>query len=228
MRSGLFIFPLLSMTSLQALENEGSQGKYIMEFSEPLFSIHQENLKVFLSGDEMVTKGDGVFELFNVNIKLENELKESSLSAEQAHYNDTKKLMNFRSSVNLVFSTDEDKLKLRTENLSIDLDEELVTSNDFTTLDLNGSHITAKSFKYDLKKEAEFLVQFYEGEFIDKNSLENYGKAKSIKLLKDNTILLQGNASFNQGSLKIMAESIYYDYLEKSVIKSLNAKITNG
>ena len=228
MRSGLFIFTLLYLTSLQALDDEGSQDKYIMEFSEPLLSIHQENLKVFLSGDEMATRGDGVFELLNVNTKLENELKESHLSAEQAHYNDAQKLMNFKRSVNLVFDTDEDRVKLRTENLSIDLAEELVTSNYFTTLDLNGSHITAKRFTYDLKEEAEFLVQFHEGEFIDKDSLENFGKAKSIKLLKDNTILLQGNASFNQGSLNIIAESIYYDYLEKSVIKSLNAKITNG
>ena len=71
------------------------------------------------------------------------------------------------------------------------------------------------------------MVEFFEGEFIDKESSENYGKADSLQVLKNNIILLKGNATLTQGTINIAAESIYYDYLERSVIKSINAKVTN-
>ena len=227
MKLDLFIIGLF-MTSMYAMDSDSLMNKYSMEFSEPLFSIHQENLKVFLSGDEMKTKGDGIFEMFNVNTRLENDFRESNLSSEQAYYNEALKLIKFIRSVNLVFNTDKNGAQLRTDNLSVDLTKELITSSEFTTLHLNGSHISADSFSYDLKKDSEFLFHFYNGEFIDKSSLDTFGSAESIKLLENNTILLQGNASLNQGDLNISAESIYYDYQKKSVMKSLNAKITSG
>ena len=42
-----------------------------------------------------------------------------------------------------------------------------------------------------------------------------------------NKILLEGNALFTQKGLRIEADSIYYDYLEKKIIKSINAKVTS-
>jgi len=227
MKLDLFIIGLF-MTSAYAIDSDSAKNKYSMEFSKPLFSIHQENLKVFLSGDEMKTKGDGIFEMFNVNTRLENNFRKSNLSSEQAYYNDAQKLIKFIRSVNLVFDTNKDGAQLKTDNLSVDLTKELITSNEFAKLHLNGSHISADGFSYDLKKDTEFLLHFHNGEFIDKNSLETFGSAESIKLLDNNTILLQGNASFSQGDLNITAESIYYDYLKKSVTKSFNAKITSG
>ena len=49
----------------------------------------------------------------------------------------------------------------------------------------------------------------------------------SIIELGNNKILLEGSALFNQKGLRIEADSIYYDYLEKKIIKSINAKVTS-
>ena len=228
MKAIFYICVLFSVAASTALDNElREEAEFKMEFSNPLLSIYQKGLKINLAGDQMSSKENGVFTLLNVNTKIEKELQESNLSANHAVYNELQNYIDFTRSVNLIFNTDNDKAQLKTDTLAIDLNKEIIISKDLAELYLTGFYISAKSFIYNLKTGSEYLVEFFEGEFIDKESSENYGKADSLQVLKNNIILLKGNATLTQGTINIAAESIYYDYLERSVIKSINAKVTN-
>ena len=228
MKAIFYICVLFSVATSTALDNElREEAEFKMGFSNSMLSIHQKDLKINLAADQMRSKENGIFTLLNVNTKIEKELQESNLSANHAVYNEVQNYIDFTRSVNLIFNTDNDKAQLKTETLAIDLNKEIIISKDLAELYLTGFYISAKSFIYNLKTGSEYLVEFFEGELIDKESSENYGKADSLQVLKNNIILLKGNATLTQGTINIAAESIYYDYLERSVIKSINAKVTN-
>ena len=116
---------------------------------------------------------------------------------------------------------------LKTESLKINLAHKMVKSDSESNLDLNESQIISKGFQYNFNEELEPYLKFIKGEFKDKRDSENYGIADNLKLIDKNKILLEGNALFTQKGLRIEADSIYYDYLEKKIIKSINAKVTS-
>ena len=170
---------------------------------------------------------NGIVELTNVLSKFGSESKKSEITADFAFYNKDKEIIGFKNSVNFNFITNKSLAYLKTESLKINLAHKMVRSDSESNLDLNESQIISKGFQYNFNEEREPYLKFIKGEFKDKRDSENYGIADNLKLLDKNKILLEGNALFNQKGLRIEADSIYYDYLEKKIIKSINAKVTS-
>ena len=197
-----------------------------IELDSPSFSISQKNLKIYMTGDKMNMYQQGVFELSNVSTKLESKSKKSRISSNFALYNQNEEIIDFKKSVDFNFITNKNSAYLRTESLKINLVNKIIESDTESDLYLDQSHIASQGFQYSFNEDLEPYLEFIKGEFKDKKDTENNGTADSLKLLDNNRILLEGNALFNQKGLRIEADSIYYDYLERKIIKSINAKVS--
>ena len=78
MKAIFYICVLFSVATSTALDNElREEAEFKMEFSNPLLSIYQKDLKINLAGDQMRSKENGIFTLLNVNTKIEKELQDT-------------------------------------------------------------------------------------------------------------------------------------------------------
>jgi LPS export ABC transporter protein LptC len=222
----LVFFSLLIVSADENNEVESIEEPKI-ELTKPSFSINQKNLKIYMTGEKMKMNQNGIVELTNVLSKFGSESKKSEITADFAFYNKDKEVIGFKDSVNFNFITNKSLAHLKTESLKINLAHKMVKSDSESNLDLNESQIISKGFQYNFNEELEPYLKFIKGEFKDKRDSENYGIADNLKLIDKNKILLEGNALFTQKGLRIEADSIYYDYLEKKIIKSINAKVTS-
>jgi len=62
------------------------------------------------------------------------------------------------------------------------------------------------------------------------SNLQSLDKGYADKIIlssDDNILILDGKASFNQEGMIIKSDLIHYDYLKKTIIKSINSQIQN-
>lgn len=201
----------------------------IYTLANPIFHFAAENKQIKIKGKNSYLNQDlnHIIQNPEVHIKALNSLID--INSLEAKYNKRLKIIEFQDSVKLVASADDDDMKLETEELSLDLDNENITSTSKVFASLN--NLTVNSIGIDLMQQEEgFEAKFHKGNFqLDYQGSVHKGYADEIViLLKTNKLIMKGEAYFNQDGFIIESDLLHYDLEENKIIKSINSKIQNS
>lgn len=157
--------------------------------------------------------------------------KESiNLRSENGNINLENQDLHFYDNVEGQFTYNGKIFNLRTQNLISNLKEKSILSKERTFFKGNNIEIASSSLEISkipaegikiIFREAD-LDQINDGLRIDK------GKANKIEFfIEKDLMLMQGNAEFYEGNMRIISDEIHYSLEEDRVLKSVNAKIIN-
>ena len=157
--------------------------------------------------------------------------KESiNLRSENGNINLENQDLHFYDNVEGQFTYNGKIFNLRTQNLISNLKEKSILSKERTFFEGNNIEIVSSSLEISkipaegikiIFREAD-LDQINDGLRIDK------GKANKIEFfIEKDLMLMQGNAEFYEGNMRIISDEIHYSLKEDRVLKSVNAKIIN-
>lgn len=172
-----------------------------------IVDLNKSSYKSFKNGKESI-----ILRSENGNINLENQ---------DLHFYDN---------VEGQFTYNGKIFNLRTQNLISNLKEKSILSKERTFFKGNNIEIASSSLEISkipaegikiIFREAD-LDQINDGLRIDK------GKANKIEFfIEKDLMLMQGNAEFYEGNMRIISDEILYSLEEDRVLKSVNAKIIN-
>lgn len=157
--------------------------------------------------------------------------KESiNLRSENGNINLENQDLHFYDNVEGQFTYNGKIFNLRTQNLISNLKEKSILSKEKTFFEGDNIEIVSSSLEISkipaegikiIFREAD-LDQINDGLRIDK------GKANKIEFfIEKDLMLMQGNAEFYEGNMRIISDEIHYSIEEDRVLKSVNAKIIN-
>lgn len=152
------------------------------------------------------------------------------LRSENGNINLENQDLHFYDNVEGQFTYNGKIFNLRTQNLISNLKEKSILSKERTFFKGNNIEIASSSLEISkipaegikiIFREAD-LDQINDGLRIDK------GKANKIEFfIEKDLMLMQGNAEFYEGNMRIISDEIHYSIEEDRVLKSVNAKIIN-
>ena len=152
------------------------------------------------------------------------------LRSENGNINLENQNLHFYDNVEGQFTYNGKIFNLRTQNLISNLKEKSILSKERTFFKGNNIEIASSSLEISkipaegikiIFREAD-LDQINDGLRIDK------GKANKIEFfIEKDLMLMQGNAEFYEGNMRIISDEIHYSIEEDRVLKSVNAKIIN-
>ena len=152
------------------------------------------------------------------------------LRSENGNINLENQDLHFYDNVEGQFTYNGKIFNLRTQNLISNLKEKSILSKERTFFEGNNIEIVSSSLEISkipaegikiIFREAD-LDQINDGLRIDK------GKANKIEFfIEKDLMLMQGNAEFYEGNMRIISDEIHYSLEEDRVLKSVNAKIIN-
>ena len=152
------------------------------------------------------------------------------LRSENGNINLENQDLHFYDNVEGQFTYNGKIFNLRTQNLISNLKEKSILSKERTFFEGNNIEIVSSSLEISkipaegikiIFREAD-LDQINDGLRIDK------GKANKIEFfIEKDLMLMQGNAEFYEGNMRIISDEIHYSIEEDRVLKSVNAKIIN-
>ena len=152
------------------------------------------------------------------------------LRSENGNINLENQDLHFYDNVEGQFTYNGKIFNLRTQNLISNLKEKSILSKERTFFKGNNIEIASSSLEISkipaegikiIFREAD-LDQINDGLRIDK------GKANKIEFfIEKDLMLMQGNAEFYEGNMRIISDEILYSLEEDRVLKSVNAKIIN-
>jgi lipopolysaccharide export system protein LptA len=152
------------------------------------------------------------------------------LRSENGNINLENQDLHFYDNVEGQFTYNGKIFNLRTQNLISNLKEKSILSKERTFFKGNNIEIASSSLEISkipaegikiIFREAD-LDQINDGLRIDK------GKANKIEFfIEKDLMLMQGNAEFYEGNMRIISDEIHYSLKEDRVLKSVNAKIIN-
>ena len=152
------------------------------------------------------------------------------LRSENGNINLENQNLHFYDNVEGQFTYNGKIFNLRTQNLISNLKEKSILSKERTFFKGNNIEIASSSLEISkipaegikiIFREAD-LDQINDGLRIDK------GKANKIEFfIEKDLMLMQGNAEFYEGNMRIISDEIHYSLEEDRVLKSVNAKIIN-
>ena len=150
------------------------------------------------------------------------------LRSENGNINLENQDLHFYDNVEGQFTYNGKIFNLRTQNLISNLKEKSILSKERTFFKGNNIEIASSSLEISkipaegikiIFREAD-LDQINDGLRIDK------GKANKIEFfIEKDLMLMQGNAEFYEGNMRIISDEILYSLEEDRVLKSVNAKI---
>ena len=153
------------------------------------------------------------------------------LRSENGNINLENQDLHFYDNVEGQFTYNGKIFNLRTQNLISNLKEKSILSKERTFFKGNNIEIASSSLEISkipaegikiIFREAD-LDQINDGLRIDK------GKANKIEFfIEKDLMLMQGNAEFYEGNMRIISDEIHYSLEEDRVLKSVNAKIINN
>ena len=172
-----------------------------------------------------------IVDLKKSSYKSFNNGKESIiLRSENGNINLENQDLHFYDNVEGQFTYNGKIFNLRTQNLISNLKEKSILSKERTFFKGNNIEIASSSLEISkipaegikiIFREAD-LDQINDGLRIDK------GKANKIEFfIEKDLMLMQGNAEFYEGNMRIISDEIHYSLEEDRVLKSVNAKIIN-
>ena len=229
----IFLFPFLFIIHLalsynltgEIIDNEYQSNSYI---ERPNFYVFNTNQSLQLKGDQARLKGDSQYFIKNVDASLVSAFSESNITSEEANYDKNLETIEFEQSVNFSHSREKDNFSINTEFLGFDIaNSKLFTDKraevNFNKIKINSDGVILETLSGIISAE------FKKGNLEIQNlgSIYKGSADKIIILSEDNTLILEGQAIFDQVGLILQADLIHYDYQENKILKSTNSEIKN-
>ena len=152
------------------------------------------------------------------------------LRSENGNINLENQDLHFYDNVEGQFTYNGKIFNLRTQNLISNLKEKSILSKERTFFKGNNIEIASSSLEISKIPAEGIKIIFREADLDQINSELRIKKGKASKIeffLEKDLMLMQGNAEFYEGNMRIISDEILYSLEEDRVLKSVNAKIIN-
>ena len=172
-----------------------------------IVDLNKSSYKSFKNGKESI-----ILRSENGNINLENQ---------DLHFYDN---------VEGQFTYNGKIFNLRTQNLISNLKEKSILSKEKTFFEGDNIEIVSSSLEISKIPAEGIKIIFREADLDQINAGLRIDKGKANKIeffIEKDLMLMQGNAEFYEGNMRIISDEIHYSLEEDRVLKSVNAKIIN-
>ena len=152
------------------------------------------------------------------------------LRSENGNINLENQDLHFYDNVEGQFTYNGKIFNLRTQNLISNLKEKSILSKERTFFKGNNIEIASSSLEISKIPAEGIKIIFREADLDQINSGLRIDKGKANKIeffIEKDLMLMQGNAEFYEGNMRIISDEIHYSLEEDRVLKSVNAKIIN-
>ena len=152
------------------------------------------------------------------------------LRSENGNINLENQDLHFYDNVEGQFTYNGKIFNLRTQNLISNLKEKSIFSKERTFFKGNNIEIASSSLEISKIPAEGIKIIFREADLDQINSGLRIDKGKANKIeffIEKDLMLMQGNAEFYEGNMRIISDEIHYSIEEDRVLKSVNAKIIN-
>ena len=152
------------------------------------------------------------------------------LRSENGNINLENQDLHFYDNVEGQFTYNGKIFNLRTQNLISNLKEKSILSKERTFFKGNNIEIASSSLEISKIPAEGIKIIFREADLDQINSGLRIDKGKANKIeffIEKDLMLMQGNAEFYEGNMRIISDEILYSLEEDRVLKSVNAKIIN-
>ena len=223
-RIPLIILAFSFLTSLNTFESSRDFEAYALMTGISInLNTTKKNLNINGTYASLLNKSE--YLVRDPKIKISSGKTSSFIEAERALFNKDSKRVDFRNSVNL-YTSNEQEIVISANKISFDLqNEKLVTQS---PVDVSLRNMKVKALGLVITQDERLTeATFNKGEIsIDEEGILKTGFANKIILLPEqNELVMEGEAYLNQGDFSIRADTIHYDLKENKIIKSLNSKI---
>ncbi len=224
------VIAIVSFFFINSVADESTENTdSIYTLAEPIFHFVTEKKQIKIKGKNSYSNKGLDYIIRNPEVNIDNPNFLIDINSLKAKYNKKLKIIEFQNSVKLVASAHSDDLKLETEELFLDLDNENISSTRKVLASLN--NLEVNSIGIDLmQREEGFEAKFHKGNFqLEFQGSVHRGYADEIIVLANtNKLIMEGEAYFNQDGFIIQSDLIHYDLEENKIIKSINSKIQNS
>ena len=152
------------------------------------------------------------------------------LRSENGNINLENQDLHFYDNVEGQFTYNGKIFNLRTQNLISNLKEKSILSKERTFFKGNNIEIASSSLEISKIPAEGIKIIFREADLDQINAGLRIDKGKANKIeffIEKDLMLMQGNAEFYEGNMRIISDEIHYSIEEDRVLKSVNAKIIN-
>ena len=152
------------------------------------------------------------------------------LRSENGNINLENQDLHFYDNVEGQFTYNGKIFNLRTQNLISNLKEKSILSKERTFFKGNNIEIASSSLEISKIPAEGIKIIFREADLDQINAGLRIDKGKANKIeffIEKDLMLMQGNAEFYEGNMRIISDEIHYSLEEDRVLKSVNAKIIN-
>ncbi len=152
------------------------------------------------------------------------------LRSENGNINLENQNLHFYDNVEGQFTYNGKIFNLRTQNLISNLKEKSILSKERTFFEGNNIEIVSSSLEISKIPAEGIKIIFREADLDQINAGLRIDKGKANKIeffIEKDLMLMQGNAEFYEGNMRIISDEIHYSIEEDRVLKSVNAKIIN-
>ena len=152
------------------------------------------------------------------------------LRSENGNINLENQDLHFYDNVEGQFTYNGKIFNLRTQNLISNLKEKSILSKEKTFFEGNNIEIVSSSLEISKIPAEGIKIIFREADLDQLNAGLRIDKGKANKIeffIEKDLMLMQGNAEFYEGNMRIISDEIHYSLEEDRVLKSVNAKIIN-
>jgi len=152
------------------------------------------------------------------------------LRSENGNINLENQDLHFYDNVEGQFTYNGKIFNLRTQNLISNLKEKFILSKEKTFFEGNNIEIVSSSLEISKVPAEGIKIIFREADLDQLNAGLRIDKGKANKIeffIEKDLMLMQGNAEFYEGNMRIISDEIHYSLEEDRVLKSVNAKIIN-
>ena len=201
---------------------------YISILDKPSFSIASPERQITITGARSNLHKSSELTIQIPNFKLNSNKLLVNINSKEAIYNKDIGFIKFKDSAELEALYKEDKLILSSEEITLNLENDTVSSVHEVLTNLNNLEI--KSLGVEMTQKAGNLhAEFSEGTFQIQNiGSISKGYAKKLYIIsKDNKIILEEEALLDQDGFIIKSDLIHYDYSLNQILKSINSSIEN-
>ena len=224
-----FVIILASLLCTNGFCDELEDAKYISVLDKPSFSINSPNRQITLQGKTSSFRSSSEFTIKIPNLKMILNNLSANIDSREAIYNKNNGFIKFKNSVKLQVLNKKDKLSISSEEITLNLETDTISSTKDVLTKFNNLEI--KSSGIDLiQKTGDLYAEFSEGTFQIKN-LGSISKGYANRLYinsVENKITLEEEALLDQDGFIIKSDLIHYDYSANKILKSINSSIENN
>ena len=209
--------------------NEAEVLDFISVLEKPSFSINSQDRQITLTGDTSIFHESSELTIQFPNFKLNSNKLLVNINSKEAIYNGKIGSIEFNDSAELEVLNQKDKLIIASEEITLNLTNDTLSSMKDVQTNLNDLEIKSLGIKLT-QKAGNLHAEFNEGTFLINNvGSISKGYAKKLYIIsEENKIILEEEALLDQDGFIIKSDLIHYDYNLKKVLKSINSSIENN